>query len=70
MTCQKRQSDMVRAGTYGKESRSTLEMSDVRQALFEPHNKPFDADVRLPEETVCRILHCSEGNMRGLARAT
>jgi transposase-like protein len=36
----------------------------------EPRQKPFDSDVPLPQETVCRILHCLvEGNsVRGTAR--
>ncbi len=44
--------------------------SSAASGSLNRNKKPFGADVRLPKETVCRILHCLvEGNsVRGTAR--
>src|ERR1700730_12022281 len=60
---------MVKAGR-GRNSVQRFKCRTCGKRFSEPQQKPFGADVRLPQETVCRILHCLvEGNsMRGMAR--
>lgn len=60
---------MVKAG-LGRNSAQRFKCQTCGKRFSEPQQKPFGADVRLPQETVCRILHCLvEGNSaRGTAR--
>lgn len=70
MTCHNCRLEMVKAGFYGKNQVQRWKCQRCGKRFSEPQQKPFDADVRLPEETVCRILHCLvEGNsVRSTAR--
>jgi transposase-like protein len=60
---------MVKAGR-GRNGVQRFKCQQCGKRFSEPRQKPFGADVRLPQETVCRILHCLvEGNsVRGTAR--
>jgi len=60
---------MMKAGR-GRNSVQRFKCQTCGKRFSEPQQKPFGADVRLPQETVCRILHCPvEGNsVRGTAR--
>ena len=60
---------MVKAG-LGRNQVQRYKCQQCGKRFSEPRQKPFGADVRLPQETVCRILHCLvEGNsVRGTAR--
>jgi IS1 family transposase/transposase-like protein len=70
VTCHNCRIEMVKAGTYGKKRIQRFKCQQCGKKFSEPQEKPFGADVRLPEETVCRILHCLvEGNsVRSTAR--
>lgn len=61
--------EMVKAGR-GRNSVQRFKCQQCGKRFQEPREKPFGTDVRLPQETVCRILHCLvEGNnVRGTAR--
>src|SRR5258708_21258678 len=61
--------EMVKGG-LGRNSMQRFKCQTCGKRFSEPQQKPFGADVRLPKETVCRILHCLvEGNsVRGTAR--
>ena len=69
MTCHNCKIEMVKAGR-GRNSIQRFKCQTCGKRFQEPQEKPFGADVRLPKETVCRILHCLvEGNsVRGTAR--
>ena len=57
MTCHSCGIEAVKAGKGGNQvQRYKCQQCDKR--LIEPQEKPFGADVRLPKETVIRILHC------------
>jgi IS1 family transposase len=60
---------MVKAGR-GRNAVQRFKCQQCGKRFSEPRQTPFGADVRLPQETVCRILHCLvEGNsVRGTAR--
>jgi transposase-like protein len=60
---------MVKAGR-GRHSVQRFKCQTCGKRFSEPQQKPFGADLRLPQETVCRILHCLvEGDsVRGTAR--
>jgi len=71
MTCHNCPTAMVKAGFYAKARRvQRWRCQDCGRRFAELQQKPSGADVRLPKETVCRILHCLvEGNsVRGTAR--
>jgi IS1 family transposase/transposase-like protein len=70
VTCHSCRIEAVRAGTYGKKRIQRWKCQQCGARFSEPQEKPFGADVRIPSETVCRILHCLvEGNsVRGTAR--
>src|SRR5580704_3626115 len=61
--------EMVKAGR-GRNAIQRFKCQQCGKRFSEPRQTPFGADVRLPQETVCRILHCLvEGNsVRGTAR--
>ena len=69
MTCHNCKIEMVKAGR-GRNAVQRFKCQTCGKRFSEPQQKPFGADVRLPKETVCRILHCLvEGNsVRGTAR--
>ena len=60
---------MVKTGR-GRNSVQRFKCQTCGKRFSEPQQKPFGTDVRLPKETVCRILHfLVEGNsIRGTAR--
>src|ERR1700680_411978 len=63
MTCHNCRIEMVKAGTYGKKRIQRFKCQQCGKKFSEPQQKPFGADVRLPEEKVRMILHCLvEGN--------
>src|SRR5258708_20456380 len=61
--------EMVKGG-LGRNSMQRFKCQTCGKRFSEPQQRPFGADVRLPQEMVCRILHCLvEGNsVRGTAR--
>jgi transposase-like protein len=69
LTCHNCKIEMIKAGR-GRNSVQRFKCQTCGKRFSEPQQKPFGADVRLPQETVCRILHCLvEGNsVRGTAR--
>jgi transposase-like protein/IS1 family transposase len=69
LTCHNCKIEMVKAG-LGRNSIQRFKCQTCGKRFSEPQQKPFGADVRLPQETVCQILHCLvEGNsVRGTAR--
>lgn len=69
MTCHNCKIEAVKAGR-GRNAVQRFKCQQCGKRFSEPHQKPFGADVRLPKETVCRILHSLvEGNsVRGTAR--
>ena len=69
MTCHSCKIETVKAGK-GRNNVQRWKCQQCGKRYSEPRQKPFGADVRLPQETVCRILHCLvEGNsVRGTAR--
>ena len=69
MTCHSCKIEMVKAGR-GRNNVQRFKCQQCGKRFSEPREKPFGTDVRLPEETVIRILHCLvEGNsVRGTAR--
>src|SRR5258708_4561913 len=69
MTCHNCKIETVRAGR-GRNSVQRWKCQQCGKRYSEPRQKPFGANVRLPQETGCRILHCLvEGNsIRGTAR--
>lgn len=69
MTCHSCKIETVKAGR-GRNDVQRWKCQQCGKRFSEPRQKPFGADVRLPEETVVRILHCLvEGNsVRGTAR--
>jgi transposase-like protein len=69
LTCHSCKVEAVKAGRH----RTCVQRWKCQQCgkrFQDPQQKPFGVDVRLPQETVCRILHCLvEGNsVRGTAR--
>ena len=70
MTCHNCKADMVKAGFYGRNRVQRWKCQLCGKRFAEPQQKPFGEDVRLPVETVERILHCLvEGNsVRSTAR--
>ncbi len=62
MTCHSCRIEAVKAGK-GRNDLQRYKCQKCGKRFTEPHEKPFGADVRLPNETVVRILHCLvEGN--------
>jgi IS1 family transposase len=61
---------MVKAGFYGRNRVQRWKCQQCGKRFAEPHEKPFGENLRLPAETVERILHCLvEGNsVRSTAR--
>src|ERR1035437_6769611 len=61
---------MVKAGYYGKRRVQRYKCQQCGKRLSEPPQRPFNADIRLPQEKVAMILHCLvEGNsVRSTAR--
>jgi transposase-like protein len=54
---------MVKAGFYGTKRVQRWKCQQCGKRLSDPVPRPFNTDVRLPQETVVRILHCLvEGN--------
>ena len=59
MTCHNCRIDTVKAGFYGKTNRvQRWKCQQCGKRFADAQEKPFGADVRLPKETVIRILHC------------
>jgi transposase-like protein/IS1 family transposase len=59
MTCHNCRIDMVKAGFYGKTNRvQRWKCQQCGKRFADAQEKPFGTDVRLPKETVIRILHC------------
>jgi len=69
MTCHNCKIETVKAGR-GRNDVQRWKCQQGGKRFSEPSETPFGADVRLPQETVCRILHCLvEGNsVRSTAR--
>jgi transposase-like protein len=69
LTCHSCKIEAVKAGK-GRNAVQRFKCQQCGKRFSESQQKPFGADVRLPKETVCRILHCLvEGNsVRGTAR--
>jgi len=69
MTCHSCRIETVKAGK-GRNQIQRYKCQQCGKRFTEPQEKPFGADVRLPEEKVCMILNCLvEGNsVRGTAR--
>lgn len=69
MTCHNCKIEAVKAG-FHISGIQRWKCQQCGKRFQEPQQKPFGADIRLTEETVCRILHCLvEGNsVRGTAR--
>jgi transposase-like protein/IS1 family transposase len=69
VTCHSCKIEAVKAGR-GRNSVQRYKCQQCGKRFSEPQQKPFGEDVRLPQEKVCRILHCLvEGNsVRGTAR--
>lgn len=69
MTCHNCKIETVKAGR-GRNDVQRWKCQQCGKRFSEPREKPFGTDVRLPKETVVRILHCLvEGNsVRGTAR--
>lgn len=61
---------MVKAGFYGKRRVQRWKCQQCGKRFSEPQQKPFGADVRLPQEKVCMILNClvEANSVRGTAR--
>jgi transposase-like protein/IS1 family transposase len=61
---------MVKAGFYGTKRVQRWKCQQCGKRFSEPPTRPFNTDVRLPQETVVRILHClAEGcSVRSTAR--
>jgi|ERR1700733_3462885 transposase-like protein len=61
--------EAVKAGK-GRNQVQRYKCQKCGKRYTEPQEKPFGADVRIPKETVARILHCLvEGNsVRSTAR--
>lgn len=57
MTCHSCRVEAVKAGK-GRNNLQRYKCQQCGKRFTEPHQKPFGADVRLPRETVIRILHC------------
>jgi hypothetical protein len=54
---------MVKVGFYGRNQVQRFQCKQCGKRFPEPQQKPFEADVRLPQEKVAMILHCLvEGN--------
>lgn len=70
MTCHNCRLEMVKAGFYGRNRVQRWKCQQCGKRFSELQQKPFGADVRLPQEKVCMILNCLvEGNsVRGTAR--
>jgi IS1 family transposase/transposase-like protein len=63
MTCHNCTTEMVKAGFYGRNRVQRWKCQQCGKRFAEPRQKPFGEDLRLPAETVERILHCLvEGN--------
>ena len=63
MTCHNCRTEMVKAGYYGKQRIQRYKCQQCGKRLSEPPQRPFNTDVRLPQEKVAMILHCLvEGN--------
>jgi len=69
MTCHSCRIEAVKAGR-GRNDVQRWKCQHCGKRFSEPRQKPFGADVRLPQEKVCMILNCLlEGNsVRGTAR--
>jgi transposase-like protein len=69
MTCHSCKIETVKAGR-GRNDVQRWKCQQCGKRSSEPRETPFGTDVRLPKETVIRILHCLvEGNsVRGTAR--
>jgi transposase-like protein len=69
MTCHSCKIETVKAGR-GRNNAQRWKCQQCGKRFPEVRETPLGADVRLPRETVCRILHCLvEGNsVRGTAR--
>ena len=69
MTCHSCKIEAVKAGKH-RTGVQRWKCQQCGKRFQDAQQKPFGADVRLPQETVCRILHCLvEGNsVRGTAR--
>lgn len=69
MTCHNCRLEAVKAGR-GRNGLQRYKCQQCSKRFCEPRQKPFGADVRLPKDTVVRILHCLvEGNsVRSTAR--
>lgn len=62
MTCHNCRIEAVKAGK-GRNQVQRYKCQQCGKRFIEPQVKPFGADMRLPKETVTRILHCLvEGN--------
>jgi len=63
MTCHNCTTEMVKAGFYGRSRVQRWKCQQCGKRFSELQQKPFGEDLRLPAETVERILHCLvEGN--------
>lgn len=69
MTCHNCRIEAVKAGK-GRNGIQRYKCQQCRKYHTEPRETPFGADVRVPKETVAKILHCLvEGNsVRSTAR--
>jgi transposase-like protein len=69
VTCHSCKVEIVKAGR-GRDNVQRFKCQQCGKRFSEPRERPFGTDVRLPKETVIRILHCLvEGNsIRGTAR--
>jgi transposase-like protein len=69
VTCHSCKIEAVKAGRH-RTGVQRWKCQQCGKRFQDAQQKPFGADVRLPQETVCRILHCLvEGNsVRGTAR--
>jgi IS1 family transposase/transposase-like protein len=61
---------MVKAGYYGKQRIQRFKCQQCGRRLSEAPRRPFNADIRLPQEKVAMIFNClAEGNsVRGTSR--
>jgi transposase-like protein/IS1 family transposase len=57
MTCHSCKIEAVKAGK-GRNDLQRYKCQQCGKRFTEPHERPFGTDVRLPKETVIRILHC------------
>jgi transposase-like protein len=57
MKCHSCRVEAVKAGK-GRNDLQRYKCQQCGKRFTEPHEKPFGTDVRLPKETVTRIIHC------------